>query len=128
MWTEALAPSARSPKAQSRTPAVMAHFGLSGDSCHWTPFGSGSWSVTLLAVPGPSLVTVIVYPASWPALIVASSATFVTETLGFLTIALGWMLRSWFLLPLPSRFCVRMCHGAPETAAAPFGAFAPVTQ
>ena len=29
------------------------------------------------------------------------------------TIALGWMLRSWFLLPAPSSWRVRMCHGAP---------------
>src|SRR5262245_46354276 len=35
------------------------------------------------------------------------------------TIALGWMLRSWFLLPLPSSWSVRMCHGAPDTIAAP---------
>ena len=47
---------------------------------------------------------------------------------GFFTIALGWMLRSWFLFPLPSRFCVRMCHGAPDTVAAPLGVFAVVTQ
>jgi len=59
---------------------------------------------------------------------VALSATFVTEMFGFFTMAPGWMLRSWFLLPLPSRFCVRMCQGAPETVAAPLGAFAPVTQ
>ena len=32
------------------------------------------------------------------------------------TIALGWMLRSWFLLPAPSSLSVRMCHGAPETS------------
>src|SRR5688572_6019447 len=38
------------------------------------------------------------------------------------TIALGWMLRSWFLLPAPSSLSVRMCHGAPETIAAPSGA------
>ena len=38
------------------------------------------------------------------------------------TIALGWMLRSWFLLPAPSSCRVRMCHGAPETCAAPSGA------
>ncbi len=36
-----------------------------------------------------------------------------------LMIALGWMLRSWFLLPDPSSCWVRMCHGAPETWAAP---------
>lgn len=35
------------------------------------------------------------------------------------TIALGWMLRSWFLAPPPSRPSVRMCHGAPETSPAP---------
>ena len=35
------------------------------------------------------------------------------------TIALGWMLRSWFLLPDPSSWSVRMCHGAPDTMAAP---------
>jgi hypothetical protein len=35
------------------------------------------------------------------------------------TIALGWMLRSWFLLPEPSSCSVRMCHGAPDTIEAP---------
>ena len=35
------------------------------------------------------------------------------------TIALGWMLRSWFLLPEPSSWSVRMCHGAPDTSPAP---------
>src|SRR5215207_2657675 len=35
------------------------------------------------------------------------------------TIALGWMLRSWFLLPDASSWSVRMCHGAPDTWPAP---------
>ena len=35
------------------------------------------------------------------------------------TMALGWMLRSWFLLPDPSSCSVRMCHGAPDTSPAP---------
>ncbi len=35
------------------------------------------------------------------------------------TMALGWMLRSWFLLPAPSSCSVRICHGAPETWPAP---------
>src|SRR5262249_7323525 len=35
------------------------------------------------------------------------------------TIALGWMLRSWFFAPAPSRPSVRMCHGAPDTWLAP---------
>ena len=35
------------------------------------------------------------------------------------TMALGWMLRSWFLLPDPSSWSVRMCHGAPDTSPAP---------
>src|SRR5439155_17357361 len=35
------------------------------------------------------------------------------------TMALGWMLRSWFLLPAPSSWSVRMCQGAPETSPAP---------
>src|SRR5215211_264265 len=29
------------------------------------------------------------------------------------------MLRSWFLLPEPSSWSVRMCHGAPDTSPAP---------
>ena len=37
------------------------------------------------------------------------------------TIALGWMLRSWFLFPEASSCRVRMCHGAPDTWAAPSG-------
>jgi hypothetical protein len=35
------------------------------------------------------------------------------------TIALGEIERSWFLLPLPSSWSVRMCHGEPETIDAP---------
>src|SRR5436190_3888960 len=35
------------------------------------------------------------------------------------TIALGEIERSWFLLPEPSSWRVRMCHGEPETIAAP---------
>src|SRR4029079_1741021 len=35
------------------------------------------------------------------------------------TIALGWMLRSWFLLPAQSSWSVRICHGAPDTSEAP---------
>src|SRR6266545_5724743 len=35
------------------------------------------------------------------------------------TIALGWMLRSWFLFPVPSSCRVRICHGAPDTRDAP---------
>src|SRR2546423_505769 len=35
------------------------------------------------------------------------------------TIALRWMLRSWFRAPALSRLRVRMCHGAPDTVDAP---------
>src|SRR5436190_99076 len=51
------------------------------------------------------------------------------ETFGAaVTIALGWMLRSWFLFELLSSCCVRMCHGAPEIIAAPLGSLAVVFQ
>ena len=121
MWTDAVAASAMSPKAQSSVPPAIEQFGLSGLSVQVTPAGSGSCNVTPVATPGPWFVTSIVNPAFCPALIVASSATLVTSTFGYSTIALGWMLRSWFLFPLLSRFWVRMCHGAPETRAAPLG-------
>ena len=116
--TVRVAPSARSPKLQVRTPAVIEHAAES--SLQTTPLGSVSERVTPLAVPGPSLVTTIVNAAVSPALIVPWSAVLVTEMLGCTTtMALGWMLRSWFLFPEPSRLCVRMCQGAPLIVAAP---------
>ena len=50
------------------------------------PVGSASVSVTLVAVPGPALLTVIVKPIAVPALTVAASAVLVMERLGHCTV------------------------------------------
>ena len=125
--TEALAPSARVKPwpPHVRTPALIPHVHppLTWLKLQLTAEGSVSVSDTSFATPGPSLVAVIVNPAVSPALIVFASATFVTEMLGWTTaMALGWMLRSWFLFELLSSCWVRMCHGAPLIVAAPFAA------
>ena len=123
MWIVFDAPSSRVANVQLRVPDVIEHPVTAGSIAHATPAGNGSFTVTLLAVPGPLFVTTIVNAAVSPALIVPWSAVFVTEMLGCTTaMALGWMLRSWFLFPLPSRLWVRMCHGAPLIVAAPLAA------
>src|SRR5438093_9529134 len=117
------APSSKVANVQLRVPDEIEHPVTGGLIDHATPAGSGSLSVTLLAVPGPLFVTTIVKAAVSPALIVAWSAVLVTEMFGCTTaMALGWMLRSWFLLELSSSCCVRMCHGAPLIVAAPLAA------
>ena len=68
--TEALAPSARSPKLHDRVPEAIEHALMSGVSDQFTPEGSGSLIVTLWAIPGPLFVAVIVNPAVSPAEIV----------------------------------------------------------
>ena len=87
------------------------------------PPGSASLSVTLKADPGPSFVTVTSKPMFVPAFTgPAGFATFAIRSTGG-TRALGWIERSWLAAPPPSRLSVRMCHGAPLTSPAPFGAF-----
>src|SRR5262249_30656965 len=93
-----------------------------------SPPSRGSVTVTLFSWSAPVSETSIAYWIVSPTVALAGQL-FVTAIAGTsLMIALGWMLRSWFLLPLPSRFWVRMCQGAPLTAAAPFGSLDPVTQ
>src|ERR1043166_1076197 len=53
------------------------------------PAGSGSCSVTPVAVPGPLLETVTVKPTSSPAFTVALSAFFVTVTSGQRTVSVA---------------------------------------
>ena len=122
-WMVFDVPSSRVANVQVRVPDEIEHPVTAGSIDHATPAGKGSFSVTLLAVPGPLFVTTIVNAAVSPALIVPWSAVLVTEMLGCTTaMALGWMLRSWFLFALPSSCCVRMCHGAPLIVAAPLAA------
>src|SRR5262245_26936875 len=68
--TDRDAPEARLPKLHERTPAAIEQFGLSGFSVQVMPAGSVSDSVTLKAIPGPLLPTVMVKLAVSPALIV----------------------------------------------------------
>src|SRR5207249_3203932 len=65
------------------------------------PPGSGSPSVTLLALPGPPLLTVTVKPIGSPALTDAASAVLVTVRLGALTRMLAVPVLSALLLALP---------------------------
>jgi hypothetical protein len=85
------------------------------------PDGRASLNDRPPAAPVPVFVMVTVNPIWSPALTLAASAVLVIVRAGSWTSALGWMLRSWFLLPDPSRPCVRMCHGAPLTWPAPSG-------
>src|SRR5439155_4314178 len=122
-WIVFDAPSSIVANVQLRVPDEIEHPVTAGSIDHATPGGNGSLSVTLLAVPGPLFVTTIVNAAVSPALIVPWSAVLVTEMLGCTTaMALGWMLRSWFLFELLSSCWVRMCHGAPLIVAAPLAA------
>src|SRR5436190_15676289 len=79
------APGAMVAKVQSRVLLAIEQPATAGSIVHATPAGSGSWSVTVLAVPGPALLTTIVNAAVWPALIVPWSAVLTTVTSGQLT-------------------------------------------
>src|SRR5690242_5862996 len=72
--TVKVAPSAMSPKLQVRVPAVTSHKGEL--SVHVRPPGSGSLTVTPVAVPGPTFVILITKLATSPALMTADPATF----------------------------------------------------
>ena len=85
------------------------------------PEGRASLNDRPPAAPVPVFVMVTVKPMESPALTLGASAVLVISRAGSRTSALGWMLRSWFLFPDESRFCVRMCHGAPLTWPAPSG-------
>src|SRR5437870_603802 len=64
------APLVRVPKAQLRTPAVMEQSAAFAPPRVQVPLGRVSWAVTPKAVPGPSLVTVMLNVAVAPALFV----------------------------------------------------------
>src|SRR5438128_2715931 len=78
------APLVRVPKAQSRTPVVIEQKPASVPPRVQVPLGRVSWAVTPKAVPGPSLVTVMVNVAVSPALIVPLPVL-VTRTSGQIT-------------------------------------------
>src|SRR5215831_15212245 len=92
MWTEALAPAAMAPKEQSRTWAptlpLILQAALAGSIDQLTPepAGRGSWTVTLVAVPGPPFLTVMVKPMSVPALTGVASAFLVMDSDGHCTV------------------------------------------
>src|SRR6266702_2692777 len=84
MWMVLLAPAAMSPNEQLRVFDEIKHPVTAGLMVHVipVPVGSGSESVTLLAMPAPLLVTTIVKPIGSPALTVAASGVFETVSPG----------------------------------------------
>src|SRR5262245_12495909 len=110
MWTEALAPAAMSPKEQTRVwlgalPLIWQVPGPEyvGLIVQLTPepLGSGSLSVTAVAVPVPAaelLLTVMVKPIDWPASTGLLSAVLTMPRPGHWTVVLADFLSSgWFL-------------------------------
>jgi len=113
-WTVIVWFCATELKLHVRSPFAIEQPATAGSTDHETPDATGrlSKSTTLSASPGPLFVRAIVYPTDAPAFTVDASALLTMVIAGIS--ALGWMLRSWFLLPAPSSCCVRMCQGAPE--------------
>ena len=93
--TEKLAPFARLAMTQWRAPLAIAHSVLSGFSAQVNPAGSVSSMLTLVAVPGPPLWTVMVKLMGEPATTVPPSGVFVIDKLGQSTcveaLALSWL-------------------------------------
>src|SRR5438093_11055399 len=87
MWTPADAPEARSPNAQVSVLPLIEQPWTAGSTAQTipAPVGSGSESVTSLAIPGPLLPTVIVNPIGSPALTLAASATLSIDRFGHWT-------------------------------------------
>src|SRR5207237_639650 len=81
-----VAPLVRVPKVQLRTPAVMEQSAAFAPPRVQVPLGRVSWAATPKAVPGPSLVTVMLNVAVSPALIVPLPVL-VTRTSGHVTVA-----------------------------------------
>ena len=77
---------------------VIAQSAFAGLIDHVTPFGSGSFSVTPFAVPGPLFVVVIVNPIALPALTDASSAVFTTSRSGASQVTVASSLASGWLV------------------------------
>src|SRR5437867_2489000 len=84
MWIVLLALAAMSPKEQLRMFDEIEHPVTAGLIVHVipVPVGSGSESVTLLAMPSPPLVTTIVKPIGSSALTDAASGVFETLSPG----------------------------------------------
>src|SRR5438477_372344 len=83
-----VAPLVRVPKLQLRTPAVMEQSPAFVPPRVQVPLGRVSWAVTPKAVPGPSLVTVMLKVAVSPALIVPLPVL-VTRTSGHSTVSVA---------------------------------------
>ena len=103
MCTELLAPGARSTGPKPRLPPEIAQPAASGVSLQLTPVpvGSGSLTVTPLAVPRPVLVTVTVNPIGSPALTDAASAVFVIWIVASSTLKHSVVRFVWE----PARYC-----------------------
>ena len=95
-WTVLLAAGARSPKLQVRVSLgglpPIEQFGLSGLSVQSMPLppGSASESVTPVAVPVPTLLTVMLKPMGLPALTEGASAVLTIRRSGQLIRIVAW--------------------------------------
>src|SRR4051794_1753523 len=89
MCTVLLAPGSMSSKEQVNTPCAIAHWAAPVPPSIVQPrpafVGRMSVTTTLVAVPAPLFVTVMVYPIVSPALTTASSATFEMTSAAHLT-------------------------------------------
>src|SRR5688500_431188 len=81
-----LAPDARLAISQCKVPAVIVHSVLSGSSLHVKPAGSTSSMSTLVAVPGPPLLTVMVKLIGLPALTTPPSGVLLMVRFGHCTV------------------------------------------
>src|SRR5262249_10192157 len=102
MCTECETSGAMSPNEQFRTcgaPGAIEQAGAAGLIAQEMPLpggpeGSTSWIFTFVAVPAPSLKTVIVKPIGSPALTVAASAVFRMWIPGHWTEVVAWAVTS----------------------------------
>src|SRR5438105_5509573 len=109
------APLVRVPKVQLRTPVVIEQSPAFVPPRVQVPLGRVSWAVTPKAVPGPSLVTVMLNVAVAPAVIVPLPVL-VTRTSGQIT----WSVKEAVLSPAlvsPLAPTVTVFGSAPQLAA-----------
>src|SRR5713101_5830380 len=108
MWTVSVTPEASVLKKLVSTPLLlMLQAGVAGLLAaipHVTPepVGSRSLTLTLLAAPGPVLLSVTVNPICWPALTVDASAALLMPRPGHCTVTVS------VALPLPSLAVVKL--------------------
>src|SRR5439155_1764879 len=111
--TVRVAPSARSPKAQVRTPAAIEQSAES--SLQTIPVGSVSVTVTPEAEPAPLLVTVIRNPIGSPALTVPWSAVLVMLIVAQFTVIVAVSELSVWSEPSLSAATVAVFESVPQS-------------